>query len=343
VELVIAGDVADAAALAEIAGELLQRLGVELRVTRIGRLDPADVVTPDPAALPVVARAWVELAPAAGARGGPQATLYLVDAAWERVRVRRVPLGDGVDEVVREELAHVLASGVDGLLAGRPLERTREEVRVELGLPASAPALPPAGPSATASVPAAPSEPPSLSLHLGVGYELTGFAEAAWVSHGPLAELSLGLLFVPLRPSLSLSAQERAPLEADGAPIGVRLDQGVFRLVLSVNMPLAAGLTLAVGFGGGMDVVRATPTLASGSSATLAEPSTAVLGILRAVVGLRWRVFGATELAVLLGCDVDVEARSYWARRNGDEQRVLEPWIARPLLTVGMATDLLAP
>ena len=80
--------------------------------------------------------------------------MYLVDAAWERARVRRVPASEGVDEVVREELAHMLASGVAGLLAGAPLEQTREEVRVELGLPAPEPPPPPSPPP-----PASPASP----------------------------------------------------------------------------------------------------------------------------------------------------------------------------------------
>jgi len=337
--------VEDAGQLAAAAGELLRRLDVELRVVRVERFEPVDVVTPDPAAEQVVARAWVDLTLAARGGGESQAALYLVDGAWERVRVRRVPLDAGVDEVVREELAHVLAFGVDGLLAGRPLERTREELRIELGLPVPAP-VPPAPPDEASPVPPAPEPPPgsrSVSFRLGVGYELSGFAAAAPVSHGPFAVLSLGLLQAPLRPALWLTAQARAPLEVEGSPIGVRLDQGLFRLLLSVELPLADELGLLVAFGGGLDVVRATPTLASGSSAALAERSMAVVGVLRAAVGLRWRLFGATDLLVFLGCDVEVEERSYYARRDGVEQRVLEPWPARPLLELALSTDLLEP
>lgn len=345
VDLVVAGSVEDAARLAAAAGELLRRLDVELRVVRVERLEPADVVTPNPDAEPVVARAWVDLTPVGRGGGESSAALYLVDGAWERVRVRRVPLGDGVDEVVREELAHVLAFGVDGLLAGRPLERTREELRVELGLPVPEP-VPPAPPDEVPLVVPAPepsSAARSVSFRLGVGYELGGFADAAPVSHGPFAVLSFGLLQAPLRPALWLTAQGRAPLEAEGAPIGVRLDQGLFRLLLSVELPLTDDLGLLAAFGGGLDVARATPTLASGSSGVLAEPSTVVLGILRAVVGLRWRLFGATDLLVFLGCDVELGERSYAARRDGLEQRVLAPWPARPLLELALVADLLEP
>jgi hypothetical protein len=110
-----------------------------------------------------------------------------------------------------------------------------------------------------------------------------------------------------------------------------------------VDVPLTGTLALALWLGGGIDVVRATPTLASGASAVLAEPSTSVLGLLRAAVGLRWRLFGATELLLTLGCDVDVRERTYYARRDGAEQRVLEPWLARPFLELALATELLGP
>jgi hypothetical protein len=193
----VAGDRQDASALADVVGELLERFDVELRLEYVERFDPADVVTPDGSAPPAVARAWIDLAPELIGEEPTQATLFLADASWERLCVRRVPLADGVDEVAREELAHMLASGVEGLLA-------------------------------------------------------------------------------------------------------------------------------------------------PGASARLATPSTAYFALVRAGLGLRWRLFGATELLLALVCDVDAEPRSYWAREGEEKVVVLEPWVVRPLATLTLSTDLLA-
>ena len=333
VDLVVAGTAENTAALEEVAGELLRRLDCGLRTSRIDRLEASAVVTPDPSAPPAVARAWIDLATAPGPDGSGQAVLYLVDPAWERIRVRRVPLDDGVDEVVREELAHMLASGVQGLLAGLPLEQTRDEVRVELGVPAPPPAPPP--------VPVSPpAEPRTLALDLGVGYDVMVFSDAAWVSHGPVAALGLALRRVMLRPALWLTLQYRAPLEADGDPIGVRLDQGVFRLLTSFDVPLVRRFALTVLLGGGIDVVRSTPQLAPHATGRLEAPSTAVYGVVRGMVGFRARLFGATDLLFAIGCDVDGEQRTWFARRDDIEQVVLEPWIARPFVLLTVVTDL---
>jgi hypothetical protein len=216
-----------------------------------------------------------------------------------------------------------------------------------LALPALAPAAPlprlPAAPQPVAPLPAPPPPAPrSLGFDLGIGYDLTGLADGAPVSHGPFVELGLALARVPLRPALRAALQYRAPLEAQGDPIGARLDQGVFRLLASVDVPLVPRFALALMLGGGLDVVRTTPQIAAGATGRLEPPSTAVFGVVRGAAGLRARLFGATDLLFAAGCDVDVEPRTWVARVDGATQVVLEAWVVRPLVLLALVTDLSA-
>jgi hypothetical protein len=64
--------------------------------------------------------------------------------------------------------------------------------------------------------------------------------------------------------------------------------------------------------------------------------------VFRGAVGLRVRLFGATDLLFAVGCDVDVQQRTYFVRQNDEELVVLEPWIVRPLALLTLVTDLLA-
>ena len=126
----------------------------------------------------------------------PAAVVYLVDGSWDRVLVRTVPLDEGLDEVARQELAEILAAGVEGILAGAAPGRPREEVRRDLGIEVPAPPPPESPPIEAPPVP--PAEPTfgdRFSLALGAAYEPEGFAGGSIVAHGfgldPLRERDL--------------------------------------------------------------------------------------------------------------------------------------------------------
>jgi hypothetical protein len=351
VELVIAGLPEDAAAIAEVVAELLRRFELTLRTSRVGELNVAAVVTPDPDARSAVGRVWIDLAAPSGPHGAPQAAIYVADGAWERVRIRRVLLPGRVDEVAREEMAHMVASDVEAILSGRPLDRSREEARSELGLSGAEPEPPPEPEPDVPPVPQPPVPEPEplvpvlrpLELELGLGYGLTGFADQAAVSHGPLATLALAFPQSWLRPALWLTLEYRVPLEIAAAPFGARLDQGLFRLLMSIDVPLVTRLKLTVLLGGGLDVVWTTPKLAEGAAGRLEAPSTAYFGILRAGLGLRVALGGSFALLALVGCDVDGQHRTWVALVDGVKRIILEPWPVRPLALLTFSFNLLDP
>jgi len=354
VDLVVAGAPEDAAAIDEVVGELLRRFELRLRPARVEWLDVAVVATLDPDAPPAVARVWIDLLAPPGPDGAPQAAIYVADGSWERIRIRRVTLSNGVDEIAREELAHIVASGVEGVLEGRPLDQSRDEVRSDLGLPPAEP--PPEPPPEPEPPPPPPPEPPgpppveppapgppSLALDLGLGYELTGFADEAAVSHGPLLTLELALRRAWLRPAIWLTMQYRVPLEVPADPFGARLDHAVFRLLVSIDAPLVPGLGFTVLLGGGLDVVWTEPRIAEGAAGRLEAPSTAFFGELRAGIGLRATLGGSFALLAVVGCDVDGQHRSYVVLNDTEKRIVLEPWPVRPLALLTLSFDVLEP
>ncbi|MBN1770552.1 MAG: hypothetical protein JXB32_04765 [Deltaproteobacteria bacterium] len=354
VDLVVAGTREDATAVAEVVAELLRRFELRLRAARAERLDPAAVATPDPEAPPAVARVWIDLLPPSGNERVWQVAIYVVDGEWERTRIRRVAVLGGVDEVAREELAHAIASGVEGILSGKPLDLSHDELCHALGLSLEAappdPDVPPPEP-VPVRVPPPPGGTPApavphgneLEFDLSLGYELTGFADQTAISHGPFAALGVALRREWLRPALELTLQYRPTLAVEDDPFGVRLDQALFRLVASVAIPVASLLRLVIQLGGGLDVVWTEPTAAEGETARPAEPSTAYFGVVRAAAGLRVRLGGSFALLALVGCDIDGRHRSYVSYDAGARRMVLEPWTVRPLALLTFAFDMLDP
>jgi hypothetical protein len=340
--VVVAGTPAETAALDEVLRELLAPLGVDLRLVRVELLDVRDVVTPDEAAPAAVARAWLDLhgaTAAPGVRDRPAAALYLADGRWERILVRRVAIPSGIDEVAREELGHIVAAAVDGILAGTAVGVPREEVRAALGVEAA----PPEG--VPEPVPGSAGEPrlaDLLAVDLGPTYELQGFSDAAPISHGPGLALALAQRGDGVRFGGWLTAQYRAPVVVDARPIGVELQYATLRLLAAAEIPLGARVALHLALGGGMDLVYAVPRLASGAAADVELPRFETLGVLQALLGVRVPLLGATSLLAVVGCDVEPVERSYVALLAGSRAVVLSPRIVRPLLAVRMVTDLLA-
>ena len=97
--LTVAAPPADAEQLAAVAGELLARLGMQVVLRRVARLELAELRQPLARDSGYFARVWVSF----GENG--KARLYLEHAARDRVLVRDVADDAEILELVREELA----------------------------------------------------------------------------------------------------------------------------------------------------------------------------------------------------------------------------------------------
>jgi hypothetical protein len=355
VDVVIAAPPGPAATLEAALREPMDRLGLRLRWFRVDWFELAQVFAPDPDAPPAVARVWFDLVGiSARARGEPidaQATMYVVDGPWARVLVRDVPLETGLDEVVREELAAILLSGVEGILNGAPLGRPREEVREELGVEAVSPTT--ASTSTTTSTPVSPTTTTTttttttrtrdlLVLELGLGYEPSGFADDVGAVHGLGLSLALGARRGFARWGGWLTGEYRLPVEMDGSQgVGVRLDVGALRLLAVVELAFTDRFALQLAAGGGLDIVRIEPRRTGALDVQLEPVSHDARGIVQMLVGVRLVVSEPFSLWLGVGVDVDPAQVRYVVRGPDGTVVVLDPWLARPFGMLRLAFDLL--
>ncbi|MBI5491075.1 MAG: hypothetical protein HY905_27335 [Deltaproteobacteria bacterium] len=350
-DVVIAAAPEDAALLEIALREPLDRLGVRVRWMRVEWFELSEVVTPEAGAPDADVRVWFDLVGISRPAGEePRATVYLADGGWQRVLVRGVGFGAGLDEVAREELATIVLTAVEGILAGEAVGRSREEVREELGvevpeLPPSEP--PPPEPGLPRAAEASrgvegPTFAERMRLELGAIYEPGGFAGAVGAVHGIGLEVGLVERAGLVRWGGWLAGGYTIPIEVEGVDgVGVRLDVGSIRALGSLELAISAPLAFRIAVGGGVDIVRAEPTARVGTDAELESVETSAAGILEAIVGLRIVLVEPVSLWFGVGVDVDPAAARYVVHRGGESIAVLEPWVARPFGSFGLTFDIL--
>jgi hypothetical protein len=326
VEVLIAGNDAEVAALADALGDPLGRLNVGLRVRlRKGQapaVDPEEVASPSDRAAPAVARMWFDLTEPG------QAALYITDGGWKRIYVRRIALPQGLDEVAREQLTYIARTSVETLLAGGQIGVTREEFQRQL-------------PShATAAAQAAPPRAPGPRWHLGAGalYEVQSYARGMPVTHGPGLDFSLRRSATPLGPLLMTSGQLRWEERVETEHVVARLDGAVLRLGVGAEVGLGHPLVLRAVCGGGVDLVHVRPAQASDTTVELSSPFWAIDPLARCSLGFGVR---AGELLTWLsvGTDLAIRPSHYVVMRDGSPANVLRPWPWRPWARLELAWD----
>jgi hypothetical protein len=324
-----------------LLGELLGKLGVRLRSGAVESIAIERVLEPDPHAAPALARVWIDL------RGAASAHVYLVDGRWDRVLVRTIAAEGRSDEVVREEIGHVVVTAVETLQAGASVGRPRTEVRAELKPPpppapspqAPAPSPPPAAPAPVVPLPEPPAPPPWRFGGLAF-YEGQGYAAEQVIIHGPGLGLEIGAPAWTLGPAFQLSFQYRLPFEVQGDAAGVRLQALVLRALVLFEVVHAGPFELQLGAGSGIDVVYIEPLEAEGAPAVAESARARVAPLIRPAAQMRIGIVGDTALLAVLGGDVDLIGTRFVVRTPAEDVPVLEPLRFRPLIALGLSTTL---
>jgi hypothetical protein len=316
-------------ALKAVLTELLDRLQVTTRFSTVPDLETEEMWTPHPGTPAAVARAWIDL------RERGIVTLYLTGDQQDRVLVRQVPLVRHLDEVAREEIAHIVEAAVDELLRGGQIGVVKKH----------APELPPA-----ASLPPPQPEPP-LRLDIGFGYAAQAWHGERPPTHGPAAFVSLAKTRGLWRPGASLSAELRFP-EAfdakevkDGSTVSMTFDShGAVRLVFVLDRSFTSRWMARGGIGGGFDWIDVMPTSADPIERNSA---TRVIPMLRALAVARYAFAAKSELFFGLAADIDVQSTNYVAEKiepNGAvwSRSIFRPSWFRPMALIGITADVLA-
>jgi hypothetical protein len=344
VEIAVHGELG---AVEALRGQLEGATGddVTLAIAGVDRIDLAAAVAPGPADAQTLARVWIEL----GAQGATHATIVVVDGARERALVRHVRAAEGIDAAVRETIATICASAIEGLRAGAVIGLERAAVAAELApgtVPEPGPAAiapPPPPPSRTASTaPGDPPRPPRRAPATGVPIEL-GWSLAAWsrapaIQHGPM--LGAGVVARNrLQPGGGITAQYRLPAIVDHPDVRTRLDSGVLRVWGGLHPEVASRLRLRARLGGGVDLLRADP-LPRSTGVVPSPSSVRAIPIVRASFGLQIAL--PRRLAIAIDASVEADLVDTELVLRMPDRTVFDPWRARPGLAIALQWDPLA-
>lgn len=367
----VAGQARDQAAVREILQDALARQAVVLQVVAVERIDPKALARNlrQPRFNRVLGRAFVDLT------GNALATVYIVDAGWERILARHVPRGRN-PEVVHEAVARIVSTAVEALRAGSFVEESQPfETFVPLvpvtpraatsvdsadGQFGGATKATDAAAAKTAGAERASTPPAGAALRAGVGAEAG--TESVWssltdsafvhvsgvydgqllasggiISHGPAIAAGLGFDRPGLRPLLTLSGHYRLPIEERGSPIGYRLTSGGLRMLLGGELDLAPQMVFTFGVGGGVEWVAFTPAATSDGSVWLAKEGSFAVGVGRvmAAIGRRFTSYLSARLALM--ADVDGSETRLLFQDSGRAETVLAWYAVRPGLSLSIA------
>ena len=324
IDLVLAAEPEQADRLDSSVSELLLGIDVLVRPRRVEQVDPREVVDPPPSPPPALARVWVEL-------DETQATLYLADAPWERVLVRRVPMEAGLGEASREQLAQIIHTAVEALLAGARIGLSRAEAREEL---VDEPEPPP--PEPPPEEPPAPPPPPPprpglrLSTDIGLGWSLQLWADGPKVRHAPLVHVHVAVGEATVRPYAAVGADLRWSQRTEAQLVDIELSGADVRFEAGVDADLAPGLTGSVGGGVTLDVASVRPQGREASPAVAGGESDVLTTMLSLRAGLRYRLLPHWWMGGGVVVDLDLIDTRYVVLEGGRERVVLDPWSIRP-------------
>jgi hypothetical protein len=322
VEVVLGGPDESTQAMQAILDELLGRLAVDVEYAHVEGIELHAVVTPREQAKSATARVWLDLT------GSRRATVYLADEGWERILVRNLELTDGLDEVGREQLGHIVETSVEALLEGGQIGVTRVQAIEQLGVE-------PKPQSESEPAPPEPQEPPPAGGWVELGYQTQFWGGPVPAYHGPMALAGLIGSGNRVRPGAFISAQYLTPATLETDLLALRLQGGAFRLMAALAPKVSDNLALHVALGGGMDVIAVSPRSIDEGMATPSRRYVVVFPEGQAEFGLWIALPRGFELRFAGVLGVDLIDGFYFV--EGAEQPFFDPWVVRPGLRVSLA------
>ena len=139
--ITLLGPTPDAAAVQEVTTELLAREHVDVSWATRTSFAPQDIFERGPEADDATIAVWIDLSEPG------QARLYFRHSRADRFFLRSLLLPQGIDEMAKEEIAHVVANAVLALGKGTGDALTRTQARTALQVPPAPEAGPMAAPA----------------------------------------------------------------------------------------------------------------------------------------------------------------------------------------------------
>jgi hypothetical protein len=321
-EITLMGDAQACATVKEVVTELLVRDRVSVVWITRTQFQPRDIF--DRRVTWGVA-AWIDLSAASEAR------LYFRDAGADRFFIRPLPLARGIDEIAKEEIAHIVSNAVRALSQGSGESLTRSEAREALHLQ----------PAAEEETPPVPPEVPmrfSLSALAGAGVFAS---DLPWVGKGTLSlAISRGPRWNRAESSFGawLDLGYQMPGHYRGGSVGADVQAVSARL--GVLWETGRTLLLRIGLGAGADRVHYQPQ-GDGDHVALAAASSFTVPVLSLWVGMDVRLLDWLALTSRISVDAALAKVHFDLNdSNGKSTRVLVPYPVLPAALLGLALVL---
>ena len=321
--ITLLGPAPEVAAVQEVTTELLARERVEISWATRASFAPQDIFERGPATDDATIAVWIDLSEP------EQARLYFRHSRADRFFLRSLLLPQGIDEMAKEEIAHIVANAVLALGKGAGDALTRTEARTALQV---APA-----PAAARVAPAGRAVQGSVSLLIG-GLRLAGDL--------PLVTQASALLAVTHRlPGAHTSAlggwgsfgYYQLDAEIHAGLLGMELRGMALRAGLLWTNDLSRRLALRLAVGGGADRIYYVPHV---QGIVPAPADSFYVPALSFWAGLDVRLVGGLALTVHLCADAMLEKVHFDIhdiQGSGPPFRVFELDTFRPAAGVGLA------
>jgi hypothetical protein len=327
VKVVVAGSDRSFAAITKSLTESLSFIAVTPQFDRAASVDPRLVSEPHPPQPALFAHMWIDAA------ADRDVTLYITDAATERVFVRRMGLDHGLDKVAVEALAFVAQSSLEALLAGKAIGMTRDDYQHSL----ERVALPPA-PKPAATPGPHPNDTGSRNLRLSNWQVWAGYELQAWDGSTMRQVATVGIDYERRKFRFAIDLFGTLPIHFHNGESGATLFSSGARLGVSRPLALPHQLRLVPGLGFAVELTHIRPEL-SGLAASPADASFAFDPTIRAVLGIE-RSWGRWSLRGILGLDLVTRPVHYVVTHPDNTEVVRTPWRERPfgaiVLTAGL-------
>jgi hypothetical protein len=268
--------------------ELLERTGISPRFAHVTRPRPEVTASPDLLAVVVV-----DLTQARSLE------LVIFDARHATVLRRVVTTSDGLDEIAREEISHIVLFSVEAIRRGETI-----------GSPEPQPAR---APGAKAAAPLVKTHPPPRGRvrgELETVATLRTYANVAPVVVGVGAATGVSTRVGRFRLRSLVAFEQRSAIVAATRAASARFEQRSVKVALGAGLPLSTRLELTFAAGVAADLISVTTT-ALRATTEQQRDVVDVIPVLDAAGGISFELAPGLALSGALGAEVPLSTTEY--------------------------------
>ncbi len=222
--------------------------------------------------------------------------LRIVDPRRRRVLVRELPIPQGIDEIVREEVSHIVVYTVEAIARGE-----------DIGEP-----QPPPKERAPARAPS-PTRPPAraMALELETNGAVRTYASVVPAVLGTGAALALSTERGGIRVGGALAFEQRSAIIVTTQPVAARFAQRSLRISVVGEMPIASGIAFRTSAGAALDVVDVSTTPLRPTSEPRRRAFVDALPVLDVAGGLRVELVPRLAAIATAGIELPLATSDY--------------------------------